>query len=45
MMMTKSQVRLDDLIVSIREHLQYQGADNALIEKVDDNRIMITLEG
>ena len=39
-------LRLDDLVFSIREYLEYQGCDDALIEKVDDTRIMITvLEG
>jgi len=31
-----------DLITSIRDHLDYIGLD-ALVEKVDDNRVMITL--
>jgi len=35
-------LRLEDLKVSIREHLDYQGLD-AIIETVDENRLMITV--
>lgn len=39
-------LQVDALVSNIREYLEYQGCDDALIEKVDDNRIMITvLEG
>ena len=37
-------LQVDALVSNIREFLMYQGADDALIEKVDDTR-MITLEG
>ncbi len=40
----REQLQLGDLITSIRDHIDYIGLD-ALVEKVDDNRIMITLEG
>jgi len=39
-------LQVDVLVSNIREYLEYQGCDDAFIEKVDDNRIMITvLEG
>jgi hypothetical protein len=38
-------LQVETLISDIREYLEYQGCDDALIEKVDDNRILITLEG
>ena len=38
-------LQVDTLVSNIREYLEYQGCDDALIEKVDDNRILITLEG
>ena len=38
-------LQVDVLVSNIREYLEYQGCDDALIEKVDDNRILITLEG
>jgi hypothetical protein len=39
-------LQVDALVSNIREYLEYQGCDDALIEKVDDNRILITvLEG
>ncbi|OQA51739.1 MAG: hypothetical protein BWY45_03307 [Euryarchaeota archaeon ADurb.Bin294] len=40
----REQLQLGDLITSIRDHIDYIGLD-ALVEKVDDTRIMITLEG
>ncbi|OQA53140.1 MAG: hypothetical protein BWY45_03073 [Euryarchaeota archaeon ADurb.Bin294] len=36
-------LQVETLISDIREFLMYQGADDALIERVDDNRVMITL--
>jgi len=38
-------LRMDVLVSDIREYLEYQGCYGALIEQVDENRIMITLEG
>jgi len=39
-------LQVDALVFNIREYLEYQGCDDTLIEKVDNNRIMITvLEG
>ncbi len=40
----REHLQLGDLITSIRDHIDYIGLD-ALVEKVDDTRIMITLEG
>jgi len=36
-------LQVDALVSNIREYLEYQGCDDALIERVDDNRVMITL--
>lgn len=41
-MRTPERLRVNDLISSIQEHLEYQGLD-ALIEKLDENRIVITI--
>lgn len=45
MLRTAEYLRLDDLMNSIRDHLAYIGLD-ALVEKVDENKVLITvLEG
>jgi len=38
-------LQVDALVSNIRDYLEYQGCYGALIEQVDENRIMITLEG
>lgn len=38
----RDRFQLGDLITSIRDHLDYIGLD-ALVEKADDNRVVITL--
>ncbi|OQA50829.1 MAG: hypothetical protein BWY45_03413 [Euryarchaeota archaeon ADurb.Bin294] len=35
-------LRLEDLISSIQDHMEYLGLD-VLIERVDENRLMITV--
>lgn len=42
MMRTPERLRLEDLIASIQDHIKYLGLD-ALIEKLDDSRIIITI--
>lgn len=36
-------LRLDDLKASIQDHIEYLGLD-ALVETVDENRLMITVQ-
>lgn len=36
-------LRLDVLMSEIQEHLAYQGLDDAMVEAIDDHRLMITL--
>jgi len=38
-------LRMDVLVSDIREYLEYQGCYGALIEQVDENRIMIIMVG
>lgn len=42
MMRTPERLRLEDLKTSIQDHIEYLGFD-AVIEKVDENRLMITV--
>jgi len=41
-MRTPERLRLEDLKASIQDHIEYLGFD-AVIEKVDENRLMITV--
>jgi len=36
-------LRMDELVVSIQDHLSYLGEDDVLVEQLDENRIVITV--